>query len=70
MFVRRVPKAVADARQFLFHSTQVFEDQPDGSLITRCRADGALEMCWHISTWGDEVETLGPERLKDLMREA
>jgi predicted DNA-binding transcriptional regulator YafY len=34
------PKAAADARQFLFHPTQVLEDQPDGSLIVRFRAGG------------------------------
>jgi predicted DNA-binding transcriptional regulator YafY len=35
------PKAAPDARQFLFHPTQVLEDQPDGSLIVRFRAGGA-----------------------------
>jgi predicted DNA-binding transcriptional regulator YafY len=39
---RFTPKAAADARQFLFHPTQTFEDQPDGSLIVRFRAGGAL----------------------------
>jgi len=38
------PTAAADARQFLFHPTQTMEDQPDGSLIVRFRAGGALEM--------------------------
>jgi hypothetical protein len=42
------PKAAADVRQFLFNSTQTFEDQPDGSLIARFRAGGALEMCCHL----------------------
>lgn len=50
------PKAAPDARQFQFHPTQTFEDQPDGSLIVRFRAGGALEMSWHLFTWGDEVE--------------
>jgi predicted DNA-binding transcriptional regulator YafY len=57
------PKAAPDARQFLFHPTQTFEDRPDGSLIVRFRAGGALEMSWHLVTWGGEVEVLEPKRL-------
>ena len=56
------PKAAPDARQFLFHPTQTMESQPDGSLIVRFRAGGALEMSWHLFTWGDEVEVLKPKR--------
>jgi predicted DNA-binding transcriptional regulator YafY len=62
------PKAAADARPFLFHPTQTFEDQPDGSLIVRFRAGGALEMCWHLFTWANEVEVLAPRHLQHLMR--
>jgi predicted DNA-binding transcriptional regulator YafY len=62
------PKATADARQFLFHPTQVFEDQPDGSLIVRFRSGGALEMCWHLFTWGAEVEVEEPPGLENLFR--
>lgn len=63
------PKAAADARQFLFHSTQIFEDQPDGALIVRFRAGGALEMCWHLFTWSGEVEVIKPERLRAMLKE-
>ena len=63
------PKAAADARQFLFHPTQVLEDQPDGSLKVSFRAGGALEMCWHLFTWGGEVEILAPRKLRDEFRE-
>jgi predicted DNA-binding transcriptional regulator YafY len=52
------PKAAADAREFLFHPTQRFEEQPDGSLIVRFRAGGVLEMCWHLVTWAPEVDIL------------
>jgi predicted DNA-binding transcriptional regulator YafY len=65
---RFTPKAAADARQFLFHPTQVFEDQPDGSLIVRFRAGGALEMSWHLFTWGPDVEVVQPKRLKTMLR--
>ena len=44
------------------HPTPRFApDQPDGSLLVRFRAGGALEMCWHLFTWGDHVEVLVPK---------
>ncbi len=54
-------KAAPDARQFLFHPSQTMEEQPDRSLIVRFRAGGALEMSWHLFTWGSEVEVLEAE---------
>jgi predicted DNA-binding transcriptional regulator YafY len=27
------------------------------------------ELCWHLFTWGDKVEILGPARLKQVMAE-
>jgi predicted DNA-binding transcriptional regulator YafY len=60
------PKAAPDARQFMFHPTQTLEDQPDGSLLVRFRAGGALEMSWHLFTWGSEVAVEKPERLNDM----
>jgi predicted DNA-binding transcriptional regulator YafY len=62
------PEAAPDARQFLFHPTQTTEDQPDGSLIVRFRAGGALEMSWHLVTWGAEVEVIKPKRLRALQK--
>jgi predicted DNA-binding transcriptional regulator YafY len=44
-------KAAPDAHEFLFHPTQVMEDQPDGSLIVRFRAGGLMEMAWHLVAW-------------------
>ena len=62
------PKAAADAWQFLFHPTQTFEDQTDGSLLLRFRAGGALEMCWHLFTWEEQVEVVAPKRLREMLR--
>lgn len=63
------PKTAPDARQFLFHPTQTFEEQPDGSLIVQFRAGGALEMCWHLFTWGDQAPVLKPKRLQNILQE-
>lgn len=66
---RFAPEAAADAREYVFHPSQVMEDKPDGSLIVRFRAGGMREMCWHLFTWGDAVEVVRPRRLRDLLWE-
>ncbi len=53
-----------DVRDHLFHPTQVLEEQPDGSVIVSFEAAGWKEMCWHLFTWGGNVEILEPEHLK------
>ena len=50
-----------------FHPDQVTEDQPDGSLIVRFHASGWMEMCWHLYQWGDAVEVLEPEALREMV---
>jgi predicted DNA-binding transcriptional regulator YafY len=64
---RFLPGAVERARRFQFHPSQQVEEQPDGSLIVRFHAAGLLEMCWHLYAWGDQVEVLAPERLRDMV---
>ena len=61
------PAVASHARAFLFHPTQVLEDEPDGSLIVRFWASGHLEMCWHLYMWGDQVEVLAPEILRNMV---
>jgi predicted DNA-binding transcriptional regulator YafY len=62
------PPAAADAQEFLFHPSQTTESQPDGSLVVRFHAGGALEMCWHLFTWGDGVKVLAPAHLNARLR--
>lgn len=64
---RFTPAAAPDARQYLFHPTQVMTDEPDGSLTVRFRAGGLREMCWHLFRWGDQVEILSPAALRETM---
>ncbi|WP_442896061.1 hypothetical protein [Bradyrhizobium sp. AZCC 2289] len=33
----------------------------------RFRAAGHLEMCWHLYTWGDQVEVLAPKALRKMV---
>lgn len=64
---RFLPQAAERARHFQFHPTQRVEDEPDGSLTVRFHAAGLLEMCWHLYVWGDQVEVLAPERLREMV---
>jgi len=61
------PDVALDVREFVFHPSQKLEAQKDGSIIVRFRAGGALEMAWHLFTWGKHVKVLKPKRLKDLL---
>jgi predicted DNA-binding transcriptional regulator YafY len=54
-------EAAEQAREFLFHPTQQFQAQPDGSLVVRFTAGGTLEMAWHLYTWGDHVTVIQPK---------
>ncbi len=63
------PAAASAAREYVFHPTQTTEECPDGSLIVRFTAGGALEMSWHLHTWGDAVKVLKPADFWDRVAE-
>jgi predicted DNA-binding transcriptional regulator YafY len=44
-------------------------EEADGHLRVRFRAGGIEEMAMHLITWGDAVEVLAPERLRQRMAE-
>lgn len=60
-------EASRSAKEFLFHSSQVLEEQPDGRLIVRFTAGGHLEMAWHLMCWGKHVEVLESRSLAALL---
>jgi predicted DNA-binding transcriptional regulator YafY len=61
------PTAAPTARTFLFHPTQTMTEEEDGSLTIRFTASGHLEMAWHLYIWGDAVEVLAPDALRDMV---
>ena len=61
------PDAAAQARRYVFHPTQTTEEAEDGSLLVRFRASGHLEMTWHLYSWGDAVEVIEPEPLREMV---
>lgn len=62
-------EAAKNAKSYLFHPDQAIEECRDGSVIVRFKASGLLEMCWHLYSWGDHVEVLEPEILKQMVRD-
>lgn len=67
--LRFLPDAAPTADRFLFHPRQTKEWQADGSLIVRFTAGGLLELSRHLFTWSTTVEVLGPDLLRELLRD-
>lgn len=63
---RFAPEAAARAAEFRFHPTQTLTYEDDGSLIVRFHAAGWLEMAWFLYQWGDAVEVLAPQELRNM----
>ena len=69
--VWRFKPAVADAvLGYQFHPSQTVRKQKDGSVLVSFTAGGFVEMCWHLYTWGTNVEVIKPAKLRALMRAA
>jgi predicted DNA-binding transcriptional regulator YafY len=67
--LRILPASAEGALRWRFHANQQVAPQRDGAVIVRFRASGMRELAWHLFTWGDQVQVLGPARLKDLLVE-
>jgi predicted DNA-binding transcriptional regulator YafY len=67
--LRFAPSAARDARTYLFHPTQTFADEADGSLTVRFHAGGVKQIAYHLMTWGPAVTIVAPPTLQDEMCE-
>jgi predicted DNA-binding transcriptional regulator YafY len=61
------PHGAEEAMGWRFHPTQELTPQEDGTVLVNFEAAGMRELAWHLFTWGDKVEILGPQRLKEMM---
>jgi len=61
------PTATESARDFRFHPTEIKEEEHDGSLLVKFTAGGLIEMAWHLLMWGDHVEVIKPDKLRELV---
>jgi len=66
---RFAPEAAEHVHGTLFHPQQREETLPDGSVIIRFKAAGHLEMAWYLYQWGNKVEVLEPQALRDMVRD-
>ena len=57
-----------EARQFLFHSSQTFTDNPDKTLTLKFHSGGMIEMTWYFFRWGKNIKVLKPKKLKMLLK--
>ena len=57
-----------EARQFLFHSSQTFTDNPNKTLTLKFHSGGMIEMAWYFFRWGNNIEILKPKKLKILLK--
>lgn len=67
---RFAPEAADRAASWLFHPRQTTRRLEGGGLEVRFRAGGWLEMAWHLYQWGDSVEVVAPDALRDLVHPA
>tara|TARA_B100001765_G_C19357921_1_gene273395 strand:- start:309 stop:686 length:378 start_codon:yes stop_codon:yes gene_type:complete len=66
---RFTPEAAPVARQFVFHPEQEMSEESDGSLTVRFNASGHMEMAWYLYQWGNQVEVLTPDALREMVAE-
>jgi predicted DNA-binding transcriptional regulator YafY len=65
--LRIKPASAEGALRWRFHSDQRLEPQPDGAVVVRFRASGMRELAWHLFTWGDQVEVIAPDILRNTL---
>lgn len=59
------PKTIGIAKKYLFHPSQQFIDNPDGSLIIKMRTGGLQAMSSFLATWNGDIVPTKPKELID-----
>lgn len=62
LFLAKVAKDVMDVK---WHSTQKVTPNGDGSVIVEFRVDGLNEITWWVFRYGDQVQVLAPQALRN-----
>jgi predicted DNA-binding transcriptional regulator YafY len=66
--LRFSPRAAWRARESRWHPTQEIEDTDDGGCLLTLTVASLMEVGRWVRGWGDEVEVLAPEELRDELR--
>lgn len=68
----RNPKTINIAKKYLFHPTQKFIDNPDGSLTVRMHTGGLRAISVFLTTWNGDIIPVKPKELlieyRDLLK--
>jgi predicted DNA-binding transcriptional regulator YafY len=67
--LRFSPKVAEDVAEIQWHETQTVSFDKDSSVTLRFRVDGLNEITWWILSYGDQVEVLSPQILKQRIVE-
>jgi predicted DNA-binding transcriptional regulator YafY len=62
--LRFAPRVASRVLEATWHPTQAVATEPDGSLHWRATVAGTIEIRLWILAWGDDVEVLAPESLR------
>jgi predicted DNA-binding transcriptional regulator YafY len=65
ILLRFAPGVAARVLEATWHPTQSVETETDGSLRWRATVSGTIEVRLWILQWGDDVEVLSPDSLRD-----
>jgi predicted DNA-binding transcriptional regulator YafY len=68
--LRVFPEFVSEAKRWVFHPSQTFTDEPDGTLTVTLHGGGLNELAWSLFRWGGKLEIVGPPALKSAMTRA
>jgi predicted DNA-binding transcriptional regulator YafY len=66
--LRFLPKVANNVTEVQWHSTQKVTRNPDGSAIMEFRIDGLNEITWWILGYGDQVQVLAPDALREKIQ--
>ena len=58
-------KTIAVAKQYLFHPTQQFIENPDGSLTVKMHTGGLHAISSFLTTWNGQIIPIAPKELID-----
>ncbi len=63
--LRFSPSVAARVQEARWHPSQRVEVEPDGSIVWQATVAGPIEVRLWVLSWGDDVEVLAPESLRD-----
>ena len=61
-------EAADDVMNYYFHPTQEIKPQEDGTVTVAFKSGGSYAICWHLFTWGKDVEIVKPKKLQNLYK--